>query len=196
MKRKRDPGKYEASRTIGNGRPREHARSDALADAYELAVRGAAKHLEVHFDDAREAVHEIALRVLEAQARKKRRKRLRNPRAYLTKSAVGAYRRSRGEDHRLVLLSELSPDERVKLIEETPGPAPDPAQVAGTNELASLAWRELGNLPARQRQVVAMRSNGLRFGQIGRTLGISAGGARFHYHVGIRDLRRRFRHAA
>jgi RNA polymerase sigma factor (sigma-70 family) len=179
-----------------NGRCEQAAKASPLGDAYEPAVRGAAKHLGVHFDDAREAVHEVALRVLEAQAKRKRKKRLGNPKAYLTKSAIGAYERSRGENHRVILFSELSPDEKVKLFEETPGPGPDPARVAEQNELAALAWADLAKLPPRQRQVLAMRSSGLAFGEIGRILGISPGSARAHYHVGLQALRGRFRHAA
>ncbi len=171
------------------------AAGDAIAEVYERAVRGAARHLKVHFDDAREAVHKVALGILEAEAKKKRKIRLRNPRAYLTKSAIGAHQRSQGEK-RLVLFSELSPEEKIKLFEETPGGGPDPAKVAEENELASLAWGEMAKLPPRRRQVVAMRSSGLDFVEIGRVLGISAASARVHYHLGVQHLRRRFRHAA
>src|SRR5713101_353175 len=111
----KNKGNARLPRPPARGRETRRTRDEkSLAEVYEPAVRAVAQRLEIHFDDARDALHDVVVRILKAQAGRARMKRLRKPKDYLTKSAIGAHRRSQGENHRLVLFSELSPDEKVK----------------------------------------------------------------------------------
>jgi len=185
-----------ARETTARASPGKREFREILAAAYEPAVRGTAGRLEIHFEDARDAVHTVIEGLLESRQRGRGRRPIRKPRAFLKKSAVGAYKRSESENGRLVLLSELSADERRKLVEETPGPGPDPAKEAAERETQRLAWHELSTLPQQQRRVVSLRSSKLAFGEISQILRITPGNARVHYHAGILELRRRFGVAA
>lgn len=176
--------------------PGERKFRKILEEAYEAAVQGTAGNLKIHFDDAREAVHAVIAGLLEARKRGRGRRPIRKPGAFLKKSAVGAHQRSRGENDRLVLLCELAPDERRELVEETPGPGPDPATDTADREIERRAWRELSTLPGRQRKAVSLRCSKLAYREISRILGITPGNARVHYHAGIQVLRRRLGVAA
>lgn len=166
-----------------------------IAPIYPRVVEETARRLKIDPDGAVEAVHKVLEGLLETASRRARKKRVENWDRFLVEASVRAYRRSLGRGGRIVLMSELTPEED-EISNRKPSSGPNPLDAAIEREEETIAWSELRKLPTQQRRVIALRSGGLAFGEIARGLGTSPGAARFHYHVGVRALRRRLHVAA
>ena len=145
--------------------------------------------------DVQDALQTAVWRVLAGGRRGRRGRPVRAWRPYLVRAALNALRDERAKKARLVLFSELTPEEREKLL-ALPDPRPTPAEQAERNELAALAWEELSRLPKQEHMVIVRRCCGQSFREIARALRIKPSTARGFWSKGIAGIRARFREAA
>ena len=145
--------------------------------------------------DAQDALQTAVWRVLAGSRRGRHGRPVRAWRPYLVRAALNALRDERAKKARLVLFSELTPEEREKLF-ALPDPRPTPAEQAERNELAALAWEELSRLPEHERAVIVRRCCGQSFREIARALRLKPSTARGFWSKGIARLRAQFREAA
>lgn len=119
-------------------------------------------------DDARDAVHAVALRLLSKGAL-----RVGNWGKFLSKAAVNQHRHDQ-KNGRTVLFTELSKDEQQRIAEETPGPLKSPATLAAEDHWKALIQTEVAKLAPRQRAVVTLWSQNFTHKQIASELGLKS----------------------
>jgi RNA polymerase sigma factor (sigma-70 family) len=134
-------------------------------------------------EEAEEVLQTTYLKVLDGRARFDRRSSLRTWLFAVVHRTAAERRRGRWL-RRLAAARWL--DRRPQ-----PPPAPTPEACAGASEAAGALRRALGELPARQREVVHLVFyQDLTVEAAAQVLGISAGSARTHYHRAKARLRR------
>lgn len=119
-------------------------------------------------DDARDAVHTVAIRLLSKGA-----PRVRNWGKFLSKAAINQHRHDQ-KNGKVVLFSELSKDEQQRIAEETPGPLKSPATLVAEADWKALIQTELAMLAPRQRAVVTLWSQNFTHKQIAAELGLKS----------------------
>ncbi len=189
---------------LGGGQPststrnREEAVQNlrlALIREYGSVIPVVAKLARTSREDAREAFHKAAWRMLAGAARRSPGDPIVDWRLYLIQAALNALRektrqegRRRGKE---ILFSELSKDER-RLLYRIATPGRTPAERAADRELEALGWAELRTLPPRQREVIERHYRQESFPEIAAALGVTIGTVKKLHDVGIRRLRLRF----
>jgi RNA polymerase sigma factor (sigma-70 family) len=166
-----------------------------LIREYERYVRGVAGLTGASEDDAREALHRAVCELLVSLKRRPAGNPALAWRPYVLRAAVYQLRNDIKERGRVILFSELDKDQRREVLSKA-SPIPTPVEQAEKNELAALAWKELGTLPRYERAVIARRCCGQSFGEIAATLDIKPSTARGFWTTGIATLRFRFRRVA
>lgn len=117
-------------------------------------------------DDAREAVHSVAVRLLSKGAPK-----VGNWPRFLSKAVLNQHRSSH-RDKKIVLFSELSEDEQRRVVEEVPSPVKSPANLAAEADLQAVIQAEVAKLAPRQRAVLTLWSRDFTHKEIVATLGL------------------------
>jgi DNA-directed RNA polymerase specialized sigma24 family protein len=133
---------------------------------YEPVVQWICNRLGIGVEESREAVHTVIARLDGKASRIKKWDR------YLTRAAVREYRRSQAKP-RMVLFSELSREDRKRLY-SLQAPGPDPAEEAAKDELVELFRERIGDLPARQGEVMTLDLVGETGEEIRSKLGLES----------------------
>jgi len=160
-----------------------------LGEAYEPAVRKVKKEFPLWGDlEVRDALHTVSLRLLVNGAHP-----IRNWVAYLTTAAINECRQGH-QNGKVVSFSELSKEERRRIVEETPGPFENPADLAAKHELVAMAQEEVENLPPKQRAILLMVCSKYKHREIAAALGLrSAETSRSHLRYALKSLRKMLR---
>jgi len=167
----------------------------ALIREYGSVIPVVAKLAKASREDAREAFHNAACRMLAGAARRPPGDPIVDWRLYLIQATLNALReKARGEARRRgkeILFSDLSKDER-RLLYRIPAHGRTPAELAADREIEALGWSELQTLPPRQREVIERHYRKESFPEIAAALGVTIGTVKRLHNVGIRRLRLRF----
>lgn len=173
----------------------ERLRAELIRE-YEPYVCSVSALTKTPLEVAREAFHTCICRMLAGLQKQYAGKPITRWRRYIIRSAINEIKESGRRAHRLktkvLAFAQLNEEERREVFRRA-APEATPLEQAARKELAALAWRELDNLSARQRQVVKGRCYDKTYKQIAADLGIDPGTARVHYHTALIELRRRLR---
>lgn len=165
-----------------------------LIREYEHYVRAVAGLTGSPEDDASEAIHRAVCELLVSLKRRPAGNPALAWRPYVIRAAVNQLRNDIKERRRVILFSELDKDQRREVLSKA-SPVLTPLEQAEKNELAALAWKELGTLPRYERAVIARRCCDQSFREIAAALAIKPSTARGFWTTGIGKLRFRFRGA-
>lgn len=154
-----------------------------LEQRYERLVQKVRTRFELQDDtEARESVHELALRLLSRGTA-----RVRNWGWFLSKAAVNQHRHAH-RNGRTVLFDDLFKDEQERITDELAGPAPSPAAVAGEVDWNAVIQAEVAKLAPQQRRVVTLWSQNFTHHQIADTLGLQGATSRSTLRDGLAAL--------
>jgi len=162
--------------------------AETLLVRHELAVHRACRHLLPRGEDLEGAVQETFLRALRSL---KRYSGEGSFGGWLVSIAVNLCR-DRLRRRRLVPFVSVEPagEEDGGVLSVARSEEPDPERVAMAQQAVERVRRELGRLPARQREAFALRFFvGLELAEIAEALGVDVGTVKTHLHRAVRRVR-------
>jgi RNA polymerase sigma-70 factor (ECF subfamily) len=162
---------------------------EELARASQRAAYLFALHLTGHREDALELAQDAMLRLFGSLARFDARRPLRPWLLRIVRNLA----RDRARRLKVRRTEPLEREGDLVRVEPT-DTSPNPEQLATHNELRRVLWRAVGQLPARYREVVALRDYmDLTYAEIAQTLKIPTGTVMSRLHRGRTLLRRSIR---
>jgi len=173
------------TRTIVRAQAGDAEAGDQLARHCQRQAYLFALQLTGNPDDALDVAQEALLRLFGTLGRVDPRRPIRPYLLRIVRNLVWDELRKR----RVRKVRSLEGDDR-DVILDPPDPALDPEARAARRELQRILWAQLGTLPARQREVVALRDYmGLSYAEIARALRIPVGTVMSRLHRGRARLR-------
>ena len=173
---------------VAAARAGDGAAAEALLIRHELTVWRVCRHLLPAEEDLPAAVQETFYRALKNLSAFSGQGSFSS---WLAAIAVN-YCRDRLRRHRLVPFTPLEArdEDDPDPIAVVPSREPDPERVAMARQAARLVGREVRALPARQREVFALRFFvGLELDRIAEALGVDVGTVKTHLHRAVHRVR-------
>jgi RNA polymerase sigma-70 factor (ECF subfamily) len=173
------------ARTIERAQAGDSEAGDQLARHCQRQAYLFALQLTGNPDDALDVTQEALLRLFGTLARVDPERPIRPYLLRIVRNLVWDRLRKRR-----VRKTRSLEDEGRELVLDPPDPALGPEELAARHELQRILWAQLSSLPARQREVVALRDYmGLSYAEISRALRIPVGTVMSRLHRGRARLR-------